>query len=116
MKKVYNYPTNDLSGGIDELMTQINDIYEKEDKAFQLNLSFGFIMENKTTKNLRYYVPYVNSNIFAKPVVLTDQKSVRRLRKVLSKFDPRNYVLENRSNSNFKAKFITNVHYYVLQN
>ena len=115
VKKVYNYPTDDLSGGVDELMTQINDIYEKEDKAFKLNLSFGFIIENKTTNSLRFYVPNVNSNFFLRPVVITDQKSIRRLKKILNKFDPRKYVLENRPNSNFRAKYITNMRYDVTK-
>ena len=59
--KSYNFPTENLQGGVDEIMSHIENIYEDQSKTFKLNINLGFILRNRKDGTYHYYIPYQNS-------------------------------------------------------
>ena len=43
---VYNFPTNDLSGGFQEIEDQLENVFNSQVNAFRINLSFGLLLRN----------------------------------------------------------------------
>ena len=56
----YDFPTNDLNGGVEELMTHVRDIFNRQTNTFKLNLSLGYIMRNTASGNYRYFIAHNN--------------------------------------------------------
>ncbi|KAL4233465.1 hypothetical protein ACF0H5_008146 [Mactra antiquata] len=68
----YNFPiTNNLS--VDNLVQQMEEIYNDFDQAFKVNMSFGIILINIETNRYRYFAPYSNENIFHQPMLISDR-------------------------------------------
>ena len=82
----YNFPTENLSGGVDEIMGHLEDlcrfdcVYKNQKNAFKINLNLGFILRDKISNERRSYIPFKNSYIFDKPQRVTSSKSLKRLR------------------------------------
>ena len=111
--KKYNFPTDNLQGGLEEIMSHIEKIYEKENQSFKINLNFGFILQDKTSGEYRYYIPYANSYLFERPFVVTRHGSLRTLKNKIKKIDLYEYIMRNRPNSKWVPVFITNINYDV---
>ena len=105
----YNFPTDDLSRGVDEIMNRIENIYQTENNSFKLNLNLGFIMRNRETGEYRYFIPYANSYLLHSPHTITDRASLRRLRQKLEDLNPVEYIMTHRPDSRWEPVFITNL-------
>ena len=113
IRHTYNFPTDNLSGGVGEILKHVTQIFEKETDSFKLNIAFGFVMRNKETGQLRYYVPYENVNLFPKPFAVTDSKSLLALKRKLTKLNPKEHLLNIRKNTKWEPLFFTNINYSV---
>ena len=105
----YNFPTDDLRGGVDEIMNRVENIYQTENNSFKLNLNLGFIMRNRETGEYRYFIPYANSYLLHSPQTITDRASLRRLRRKLEDLNPVEYIMTHRPDSRWEPVFITNL-------
>ena len=106
--KTYNFPTDDLRGGVDEIMNRLDDIYCTENNSFKVNLNLGFIMRNRETGEYRYFIPYANSYLLNSLHTITDHASLRRLRRKLENLNPVEYIMTHRPDSRWEPVFITN--------
>ena len=111
MVKSYNYPTENLEGGVDEIMSHVEDIYQQQNNSFKLNINRGFILRNSETGEYCYYIPYSNSYLFPTPYTITRHGSLRALRSKIKRINPEAYVLQHRPNSKWEAVYITNIHF-----
>ena len=107
----YNFPTENLSGGVDEVMKHLEQIYKDQINSFKVNINLGFILRDKITNELRYFIPFRNSYIFEKAPLINNSKSLTRLRRKIEKLNLLDYVFNNRPNSRFVPEYITNIHY-----
>ena len=107
----YNFPTENLQGGIDEIMSHIEEIYNTEENSFRINMSFGFILRNRESGEYRYYIPYTNSYLFQTPHVVTRRGSLRSLKNKLRKINPEKYMREHTPDSKWELVYITNIHF-----
>ena len=105
----YNFPTDALRGGVEEIMDRVEGIYRNENNSFKLNLNLGFIMRNRQTGEYRYFVPYANSYLLNTPYVISDRASLRRLRRKLEELNPVEYIMTHRPDSRWEPVFITNL-------
>ena len=69
--RTYNFPTENLQGGVEEIMSHMEDIYRDQDHSFKLNINLGFILRNRNIVEYRYYIPYSNLYLFRTPSPIT---------------------------------------------
>ena len=106
----YNLPlTNDFSTF--ELMEAMEEIYDRQQHAFRLNLHFGLILVNTETGEYRYFRPFSNESLFQRPIYVSRRHDLTKLRKRLERFNVVDYILQQRPNTKWKPLLVTNVHF-----
>ena len=63
ISSIYNFPLGNAFD-VDTLMEQVNEIYKMENNSFKVNLTFGIILQNRESKEYRYFKPYKNDEVF----------------------------------------------------
>lgn len=110
VRSIFNFPiANNVS--LDQLMEQVESIYQESQFAFKINLSFGIILQHIETEAYRYFVPYHNENIFSRPILINNRNDILRLRDRLARLDITNYILKQRPDTKWKPVVVTNVRY-----
>ena len=110
---VYNFPTNDLQDGFDEMRNHLNEIYENEVNAYKLNLSFGLILKNSATQKLRYFVPHSNETLFNTSQAISSRRDLARVMQRIENIDVQDHLQNLKDNSEWKVQMITNINYNV---
>lgn len=105
---VYNFPI-DNHFTVSEIMQAGNEIYDRQQKAFRLNLEFGLILKNTETGEYRYFKPYHNQEIFEHPIYVSRRIHLKRLQHRMQQLNITDYILRQRPNSKWKPFLITNV-------
>ena len=97
----YNFPTNNLENGIDELRDHLYSIDDNNnDKGtYKINLALGMILRHANTGEFRYFIPYRNEMLFDTPYVISRRANLRRLLLRLKKIDIKSYIERQRPNS-----------------
>ena len=113
LKSTYNFPTNNLEKGYEEIQSHIEDIYEQQSTAFKINLSFGLILYNIDTKSYRYFIPFHNSRAMKFPRLISGRRSITLMMNTLKKMDIIELARKDRPSSAWSLAFITNINYYV---
>ena len=114
LKSTYNFPTNNLKGGYDEIESHLNQIYQDSQKAFKVNFSFGSILFHNENGTFRYYIPYFNNRVLQNPWLISSRRSISYLMTALKKLDIIASARKDRPSSAWSLAFITNVNYYTF--
>ena len=110
VNSIYNLPlTNAFT--IPQLMTRAQEIYERQQNAFRLNLEFGLILRHTETGEYRYFRPYSNETLFQRPIYVSKRRDLNRLRLRLQRFNVTDFILRQRPNTQWKPYLITNVRF-----
>jgi hypothetical protein len=70
---------------------------------FKLNLSFGFVLKDKRTEEYRYYVPYKNNRILNKPILIKNDKDLKKFKKAIRKLDPYEHFVQTEQQLHARA-------------
>ena len=114
MKRVYNFPTDNMTGGYPEIRQHLDNIYDRQENSFRLNLAFGMILFNNETRQYRYFIPRFNSRILRYPYTITTRNSIRLLINKLIRQDIIAAAKTVRPTTAWSLAFITNVEYLVF--
>ena len=109
----YNFPTNDLDGGISDISDQLRAISADQNNAFKINLSLGMILRNSETGRFKYFIPYENETVLSNPYTISRDANIRPLTLKLKKLDIRTYVDRHSPDSSWKPFMVTNIVYRV---
>jgi hypothetical protein len=109
---IYNFPLGHTFD-VDTLMKQASEIYDMENKSFKLNLTFGIILQNRETKEYRYFKPHKNNEVFQRPIYVTNRNDMKKLEQKLKELDVNQYVLNQRPNSKYIPTLVTNVKWWI---
>ena len=115
LKKVYNFPSNNLHRGFNEIRGHLTQIYYDQENAFRINFSFGMILQNTETGEYRYYIPCFNNKILHFPFTISNRNSIRFLMFKLAKLDIIEQARAVRSSTAWTLAFITNIQYVVFK-
>ncbi|KAI8484923.1 hypothetical protein Bbelb_373300 [Branchiostoma belcheri] len=75
----YNFRLNSTS--VDELSSKVWAVFRDQKTAFKLSMSFGFILRNTETGELRYYYACRNNHCFLeKPALVENEECARQQR------------------------------------
>ncbi|KAL4239627.1 hypothetical protein ACF0H5_000436 [Mactra antiquata] len=110
----FNFPTtNNISP--DNLIRQIEEIYDTLDHAFKVNISFGTTLVNIETNRYRYFAPFFNNSVFDLPLTISDRQGIEHFADEIRRLDILGYVMQQRPDTKFKPIMITNVLFTVYQ-
>ena len=112
MQSIFNFPV-DNALSIDQLMNQVNEIYDRQNRAFKLNLIFGLILKNTETDAFRYFKPYTNEYVFEKPIYVSKRKDLKKIRSRFQQLNITTYMLRQRPDTKWKPFLLTNVRYWI---
>ena len=112
VQTIYNYPlSNDFT--TDTIMSRANEMYDRQQSAFRLNLEFGLILVNTDTGEYRYFVPYSNEALFQRPIYISRRQDLQRLKLRLKRLNITDYIMRQRPDTKWKPFLITNVRFTV---
>lgn len=101
-----------------KLCKQETEIYDRQQKAFRLNLEFGLILKNTETGEYRYFKPYHNQEVFERPIYVSRRIHLKRLQHRMQQLNITDYILRQRPDTKWKPFLITNAYHlnFVLGN
>ena len=112
VRSLYNFPLdNDVN--VNQLMDFATEIFNREQRAFRLNMSFGMILQHRETREYRYFVPYRNVDVFERPFYISKRSDLNRLRLRLRGLDVTGELLRNRPDTKWIPAFVVNVNFTV---
>ena len=114
LKKIYNFTTNDLHGGYREIRGHLSQVYNKQTNAYRINFSFGMILQNSSTGEYRYYIPYYNNKVLYFPFTISNRNSINFLMHKLARIDVIQQARAVRPSTNWILVAITNVQYTIF--
>ena len=92
----------------------VRRIFTQQPTAFTINLSFGFMLRNVETGELRYYHPRQNNaRFFDVPHLMRTEEDLERFLDDLSRHDMLEYIRQQRPGIKCVVHFLTNVTFYV---
>ena len=92
----------------------VRRIFRQQTTAFKINLSFGFILRNVETGELRYYhSSQNNSRFFYVPHLIRTEEDLERYLEELSRHDMLEYIRQQRPDTKWVVHLLTNVTFYV---
>ena len=86
-------------------------IYNVQKNAYKLNLSFGFILQQIETKELRYYYPQQNDKAFKLPAFITSERDLTPFVDRISNLDVINHITRERPTTKWVVFKLCNVRY-----
>ena len=93
----------------------MQQIFNDQENAFQINLAFGMILFNTETGEYRYYIPHFNSRILTYPFTISNRNSIRFFIHKISGIDIIESARAVRPSTAWTLAFITNVQYNVFK-
>ena len=92
----------------------VQSVFVRQSTAFKLNNSFGFILRNVETGELRYFhTSYNNHRFFEVPHLIRNQDDVDRFLTEFSTQDLLEFVRQQRPDTKWIVHLLTNVTFYV---
>ena len=79
IRKDYNFPTNDLREGTDEILNYVKYVFEQQSSSFKFNMAFGLILRNEEDEEFKYFIPYTNATIFPSNLVISAKKDLLKI-------------------------------------
>ena len=105
----YNVPTDDLKGGPQEIIDQLNDIYQDITETFKVNITFGLMLQHIETLEHRYFIPYFNRSLFTAPQPVSNLSDFDQLKAKVLNVDLGFYFRQVRPDTKYRLAFVTNI-------
>ena len=110
---VYNFGSEDDGFTPAQFDQQLEYMYRREGKSFKLNMSMGFILQNRDTLEFRYFHAHANSNLFDRPVFVKNVHDLDRLMERVRDLDIIAQLSVQRPDTKYRLVVVTNVKYTV---
>lgn len=107
----YNFEV--FTANLFEITSFVKKIFREQETAFKLNVSFGFVLQDVLTSQFVYYYASRNNRLFDKPILMRDLSDIERFKKAFDKEDLLEYCRQQRPNTKFIVRCITNAYFYV---
>ncbi|XP_035658058.1 uncharacterized protein LOC118403449 [Branchiostoma floridae] len=102
---------------IDELSSKAWAVFRDQNATFKLSVSFGFIVRNNETGELRYYYACNNNNhcFLKEPVLVENEDGVRDFLDKVTTIDILECARQQRPDSKWTVEAVPNVTFYVAK-
>ncbi|XP_066278985.1 uncharacterized protein [Branchiostoma lanceolatum] len=110
----YNFRLHSTS--VDELSSKVWTVFLDQNTAFKLSVSFGFILRNSETGELRYYYACKNNHCFLeKPVLVENEDGIRDFLDKVTTIDILECARQQRPDSKWTVEAVPNVTFFVAK-
>ncbi|KAI8517751.1 hypothetical protein Bbelb_037680 [Branchiostoma belcheri] len=97
-----------------DLREMTTGIFQDQRSAFKINLSFGFILLNNESGELRYFYPHDRNNAFLDaPMLIENVADMERFLQAITEIDILEIARQARPDSKWVVHILTNVTFYV---
>ena len=101
---------NDQQGTLtNNMQTAIKEIYQHQNHAFKINLSFLFILQHRETLEYRYFYASNNEQLLKSPQLIRNQQDLQNLLSHLAAKDFPSLLNEQRPNTKWVIERIVNL-------
>ena len=105
--KVFNFQMSKLDTKI--INEKLEEVFNKLDSAAKINIALGFVLRNIETGEYRYFYAHENNTLFEKSHLLCTKADLITIQGKLEKFDIVEQCTQERQNTKWRFKLITNV-------
>lgn len=109
----FKFPTTNAVGE-NEISQAADDIYNQQDHAFKLNLSFGVILRHRETGEYRYFRPFYNDSVLDRPLYISRRRDLRTLVLRLRRKDLFTILLQHRPDTKWVPVLVTNFRFTIF--
>ena len=114
IESVYNFPvTNQVTVG--QLMAFANEVYNRQNTAFKLNVNFGYILRHRDTGEVRYFRPFEHEGLFETPIYISSRLDLKKLLKKIQSIDLMDTLMRQRPDTKWTVELLTNVRFSVFK-
>ena len=98
-----------------ELQEPLRQLFEEQTTSFKLNLSYAFILKNKTTNRLTYYHSSNNccGRLLEEPSLITNRGDFDRFLAHIQESDILQWAIAQRPNSDWVCEHVTNATFFL---
>ena len=98
-----------------ELQEPLRQLFEEQTTSFKLNLSYAFILKNKTTNHLKYYHSSNNccGRFMEEPALITNRADFDSFLETIREPDILQWAIAQRPNSDWVCEMATNVTFFL---
>ena len=105
--KVFNFQMSKLDTKI--INEKLEEVFNKLDSAAKINIALGFVLQNIETGEYRYFYAHENNTLFEKSHLLCTKADLITIQGKVEKFDIVEQCTQERQNTKWRFKLITNV-------
>ena len=105
---IYNFPTNNLSGGISEISDAFEKVFHEQNSAFKVQFWIGLILQNSETEEFRYFIPYKNNSLFDHPHTVSKPSDLSKVKHIIQNLDMEHLFMVQRPSTKHVPVMITN--------
>jgi len=108
----YNWRTD--GSGWEEIEEQLWEMFGNQSSAFKINLSFGFVLRNRETGELRYYhTSAVEGRVLEEPRLVRNRQQMDEFLQAIRREDVLEWARQSRPDTKWVVVCITNVTVFV---
>ena len=82
-------------------------IFQQQNHVFKMNLSFGFMMKNFETEEVKHFYSSNNTKLLREPVLVRNEDSLKKVYESLETEDISDYIRKQRPNLKWKVTMVT---------
>ena len=93
----------------------LNQVYERQSKAFKLNLNFGYVLRHRDDGSARYFKPFEHEGVLDIPVYISSRRDLIRLEDWLRNLNLLEVLMLQRPDTKWVIELLTNVRFTVYK-
>ena len=105
--KLFNFQMSKLDTKI--INEKLGEVLNNLDSAAKINIALGFVLRNIETGEYRYFYAHENNTLFEKSHLFCTKADLITIRGKVEKFDIVEQCTQERQNTKWRFKLITNV-------
>ena len=104
LKDVYHFPLMVDSDG--EIVSKLKEVLANYSKAIKVNVAFGFILQDRVNKELKFFHPSNNTMVFNQPRLVNSTNDVTSILDDIEKEDLFEYARQQRPSTRWTVERI----------
>ena len=103
-------------GGVSVMERRLRAIFNRQRQAFKINMSYGYILRNVETGELRYYHSSLNNHrYFDVPPLISNRDDLDEFIRRVQEASPSDYAIRGRPTTKWTVVAVTNVTFYLYK-
>ena len=113
LRDTYNFRL--LSLDSEYITKKLVDLFEQQTHAFKINASYGFVLRNNETGDLKYHYASSNTRVLTAPFLIHNRLELMTFLKEFLAQDPLEYARLQRPNSKWVVQLVPNLTLYLYK-